>query len=162
MTRNRKKWAHTIFSSIKRFSVHVTGGFTSALLCVCREARQKTIALKAVKKELNKIYAPVLPAKLYPVKESFFIELETRVCSRWMAVLAERLSSATAEKLLKTLKGGRGSGQSTQTAPHCPLTFPLSQTLHRNRLLWLMLFSLVQDRGSGCRAQIHHTVYYPR
>lgn len=53
-----------------------------------------------------------------------------------MAVLAQSLSSATAEKLLKTLKGSPGSGQSTQTAP---LTFlSAKQTLQRNRLLQLM------------------------
>lgn len=43
--------------------------FTSALLCMRMMATtvQKTITLKAVKEELNKIYAIELAGELYPV-----------------------------------------------------------------------------------------------
>ncbi len=137
---------HILFQSIKDFQfLH---GKHLLLLLYCAwgwwPPQPLSITLKAVKEELNKIYATELSGKLYPVEESFFIELETRQYSRRMAVLAQRLNSATAEKLLKTLKGSRGSGQSTQTAPRCPLTFPSAkQTLQRYRLLRLMLFSFI-------------------
>lgn len=53
-----------------------------------------------------------------------------------------RLRSATTGKLLKTLNGSRGSGQSTQTAPRCPLAFRLCRGTD---LLQLMLFSSTHD-----------------
>lgn len=146
----------------KMFSSFVERRFTSASLgmWMLNTIVQKTMTLKAVKEELNKIHVIELPGKPYPVKESFFIELETRQYSRWMAVLAQRLSRATAEKLLKTLKGSGGSGQSTQTAPQCPLTFlSVKQTLQRNRLLRLMLFSSIHDRGEVVAGPLNKNKY---
>ncbi len=80
-----------------------------------------------MKEELNKIYATELSGKLYPVEESFFIELETRQYSRRMAVLAEA-EQCYSRKAFKDIKRQPRLGPSHSDSASLPSHFPLSQT----------------------------------
>lgn len=69
-----------------------------------------------------------------------------------MAALIQKLTAAAAQKLLKTLGGSRSLGQSTQTAPNCPLsqTDSLGQD---NCLQQLIPFCSINDMGEISEGQ---------
>lgn len=66
-----------------------------------------------------------------------------------MAVLDETQSSGRAQKLLKTLKGIRDSGQSTQTVPHWPLTFPSTKQTQEEKITAVNIVNSIHDRIEG-------------
>lgn len=69
-----------------------------------------------------------------------------------MAALIQKLTAAAAQKLLKTLGGSQSLGQSTQTAPNCPLsqTDSLGQD---NCLQQLIPFCSINDMGEISEGQ---------
>lgn len=69
-----------------------------------------------------------------------------------MAAPVQKLTGAAAQKLLKTLGGSRSLGQSTQTAPNCPLSQTASPG-QDNCLQQLIPFSSINETGEISQGQ---------